>query len=30
MTFIENPEDTWNKAGKYQFTEKDQSQTDSN
>lgn len=29
MTFLENPEDMWKKAGEYQFTEEDQSQTDS-
>lgn len=29
MTFIENTEGMWKKAGEYQFTEEDQSQTDS-
>lgn len=28
MTFIENTEDRWKKAGEYQLTEEDQSQTD--
>lgn len=29
MTFTENTEDMWKKAEEYQFTEEDQSQTDS-